>query len=198
MGILSRSFYERDTVTVARELLGKLLVHQTSEGLTSGKIVEVEAYLGGNDPGSHASRGVTPRNKVMFGKPGLAYIYFIYGNHFLFNVVSEQEGKAGAVLIRALEPVEGMELMQKRREWQDLRNLTNGPGKLTQALEIIREQNGLDLTKGNLKILNKGKEEFDIISSTRIGIKEGSEAHLRFYIANNRFVSKGSSPRNEE
>ncbi|MCK4325847.1 DNA-3-methyladenine glycosylase [bacterium] len=190
MRILRRSFYQRDTVTVARQLLGKLLAHHTSEGITSGKIVEVEAYLGENDPGSHASRGITPRNKIMFGKPGLAYVYFIYGSHFLFNVVTEPEGRAGAVLIRALEPVEGIRLTQKRRGFQSLRSLTNGPGKLTQALEITKEQNGSDLTKGNLKILNKGKEKFDIVSSTRIGIKKGSEANLRFYITGNRFVSK--------
>ena len=190
METLSRKFYERDTVKVAHDLLGKILIHESKRGLALGKIVEVEAYLGENDPGSHAFRGITPRNKVMFGQPGLAYVYFVYGNHFLFNVVTEQKGKAGAVLIRALEPLQGIKLMRERRKCQNVRMLTNGPGKLAQALDITREQNGSDLTKGPLKILNGRGEKFEIASSPRIGIKEGSEKLLRFYIADNEFVSK--------
>lgn len=190
MKTLSRKFYKRDTINVAYDLLGKILINESKKGPASGRIVEVEAYLGESDPASHASRGITPRSKVMFGQPGLAYVYFIYGNHFLFNVVTEREGKAGAVLIRALEPFQGIELMRERRKCQDIRMLTNGPGKLTQALDITREQNGSDLTGPPLKILNGGEEKFKIISSPRIGIKEGSEDLWRFYIAGNEFVSK--------
>lgn len=191
MKILSRKFYQRDTVKVASDLLGKFLIHESKRGPASGKIVEVEAYLGENDPGSHASQGITPRNKVMFGQPGLVYVYFIYGNHFLFNVVTEEEGKAGAVLIRALEPLQGIELMQQRRKCRDMGMLTNGPGKLAQALDITKEHNGSDLTKGPLKIINDGRgEKVEIISSPRIGIKKGSEKLLRFSLANNVFVSK--------
>lgn len=189
MRILPRTFYRRNTKKVAKDLLGKLLLHKTKKGLTAGKIVEVEAYLGESDPGSHASRGITPRNQVMFGKPGFAYVYFIYGNHFLFNAVTEQERKAGAVLIRALEPVKGITLMQKRRKYEHLKILTNGPGKLTQALGITRRQNGLDLTKSNLKIFEWVKEKFNIIASTRIGIRKGEKELLRFYIQDNPFVS---------
>lgn len=190
MEILSGKFYQRDTIKAAHDLLGKILIHESKKGPVSGKIVEVEAYLGENDPGSHAFRGITPRNKIMFGQPGLAYVYFIYGNHFLFNVVTEPEGKAGAVLIRALKPLQGIELMRKRRKCQDIRMLTNGPGKLAQALGITKEQNGLDLTKGHLKIFNGKRENLKIISSPRIGIKKGSEKLLRFYLADNEFVSK--------
>ncbi|MCD5397673.1 DNA-3-methyladenine glycosylase [candidate division NPL-UPA2 bacterium] len=190
MKILSRKFYQRDTVKVAHDLLGKTLIHENNKGPSSGKIVEVEAYLGENDPGSHAFRGITPRNKIMFGQAGLAYVYFIYGNHFLFNVVTEQQGKAGAVLIRALEPLQGIRLMRERRKYQDARMLTNGPGKLTQALNITREKNGSDLTKGPLRILNGRREKLKITSSPRIGIKKGSEKLLRFYLADSEFVSK--------
>ncbi|NOX97004.1 MAG: DNA-3-methyladenine glycosylase [Nitrospirae bacterium] len=190
MKTLPREFYERDTIDVAHKLLGKVLVHDSKEGPTAGKIVEVEAYLGENDPASHASRGITPRNKIMFGQPGLAYVYFVYGNHFLFNAVTEQEGKAGAVLIRALEPLQGIELMWERRKCRDKKMLTNGPGKLAQALGITKKQNGSDLTGGTLRILNGREEKFKIVSAPRIGIKKGSEDLLRFYIADNEFVSK--------
>jgi len=188
---LPRKFYQRDTIKVAQDLLGKILLHESKEGTASGKIVEVEAYLGENDPGSHAFRGITPRNKIMFGQPGFAYVYFIYGNHFLFNAVTEEEGKAGAVLIRAVEPLEGIKLMRARRKCQNSRRmLTNGPGKLAQALDITKEQNGSDLTKSSLKILKGKEEKLAIVSSFRIGIKKGSESLLRFYIADNEFVSK--------
>lgn len=190
MVILPRKFYARKTTQVTRELLGKVLLHETKQGTASGIIVEVEAYLGEKDPGSHTSRGITPRNKVMYAKPGLAYVYFVYGNHFLFNAVTEAKGTAGAVLIRALEPLAGLELMQKRRKTKNLKNLTNGPGKLAQALGITKKQNTLDLTKDSLKILNGKKKKFKIVTRTRIGIKKGSEKPLRFYIAGNKFVSK--------
>ena len=190
MKVLPREFYERDTIEVAHALLGKVLTHESKKGTASGRIVEVEAYLGKNDPGSHAYRRITPRNKLMFGQPGLAYVYFVYGNHFLFNAVTEEKGKAGAVLIRALEPLQGIELMWDRRKCRDMRMLTNGPGKLAQALGITKAENGSDLTKGPIKILNGREQKFKIVSCTRIGIKQGSEDLLRFYIAGNEFVSK--------
>jgi len=182
---LSRSFYSRITDMVAKDLLGCILVHECGEKKLSGKIVETEAYFGKKDPGSHASRGMTPRNSIMFGKPGFAYVYFVYGNHYCLNFVTEKEGTAGAVLIRALEPMEGMEEMRKRRRNG---NLTNGPGRLTQALGITKKQNGMDLTGKELYVL-KGRKPEKIVTTTRIGIKEGSELKLRFYIKGNKFVS---------
>ncbi len=138
--ILSKSFYSRSTVQVAKDLLGQILIHETSDGPVAGRIVEVEAYLPKNDPGCHAARGITPRNAVMFGPAGYSYVYFCYGNHFMFNVVTEKEGTPGAVLIRSLEPVRGMDRMSRRRGKfgpKDI-SLTNGPGKLVQALGINR------------------------------------------------------------
>ncbi|RLI06143.1 DNA-3-methyladenine glycosylase [Candidatus Bathyarchaeota archaeon] len=189
--VLPRSFYSRDTLTVAKELLGKYLVRQVGRKMVVGKIVEVEAYGGSDDPASHAYRGITPRNKLMFGEAGHAYIYFTYGNHYCLNVTTEKEGKPGAVLIRAIEPVKGIDLMKKHRK-TSLENLTNGPGKLTQALKITKKQNGLDLTKkGELFIcFPQNKEKIEIVSSRRIGIKVGTEKLWRFYIKNNPFVSK--------
>jgi DNA-3-methyladenine glycosylase len=188
--ILSPSFYSRPTVRVARDLLGQILVHETPQGKTSGRIVEVEAYLPQNDPGCHAARGKTPRNQVMFGPPGRAYVYFCYGNHYLFNVVTEKEGVAGAVLIRALEPVAGSELMAKRRGDLDPenKNLTNGPGKLVQALGLTRSHNGADLCRKPLYLTaaeRKGKRGV----TTRIGITEGSDLPLRFYLEGTDYLS---------
>src|ERR1700679_2573465 len=120
--ILSQNFYQGSTQKVAKALLGQILVHETPDGLSSGRIVEVEAYLPKNDPGCHAARGKTPRNSVMFGLPGHAYIYFCYGNHFMFNVVTEKEGVPGAVLIRGLEPIKGLKLMVKRRPRFEVHN----------------------------------------------------------------------------
>lgn len=147
MEILIRRFYAKDTLIVAKNLLGKLLVRRLGGKLLIGKIVEVEAYKGFEDPASHAYKGKTSRNKVMFGKAGHAYIYFTYGNHYLLNVTTEKVGIPGAVLIRALEPLAGLEVMLKLRGVGNVNNLTNGPGKLTKALNITGELNGLDLTR---------------------------------------------------
>lgn len=188
---MDRRFYARDTVTVARELLGKILVRVIDNYRLSGIIVETEAYGSSDDEASHAYRGVTNRNKVMFGEVGYSYVYFTYGNYYCFNVVAKDSNKdAGAVLIRAIEPLEGIEIMKKNRRRED--NLTNGPGRLTQALMIDRNLNGLDLTiKGPLYIINGYKlEEDEIVSTPRIGIKVGLDKSWRFYIKNNRFVSR--------
>lgn len=188
--ILPQSFYSRPTIQVAKGLLGQLLVHETPPTVTAGRIVEVEAYLPKNDPGCHAARGMTPRNRVMFGHAGHAYVYFCYGNHYLFNVVTEKNGIPGAVLIRALEPVKGLELMTKRRghfKTGDLA-LTNGPGKLVQALGIGKRHNGISLWKKPLYLKTIKRME-PIAVTTRIGITEGSELPLRFYLKGNPYLS---------
>src|SRR5580698_7788176 len=169
--ILPRGFYARDTVEVARGLLGKILVH----GETSGKIVETEAYLGGGaDLAAHTARGITNRTRVIFGPPGHAYVYFIYGMYECLNLVAEPDGKPGCVLIRALEPVGGIEIMQRRRPAaRGLRGLTSGPGRLTLALGITREQNGADVTRGALTVRTSRREEpFEIEVTPRVGIRQ--------------------------
>ena len=183
------SFYARDTKLVAVELLGKLLVHYTPEGELIGKIVETEAYYGEGDPASHSFRGKTERSSVMWGPPGTAYVYFTYGMHFLLNVVTEREGVPGAVLIRALEPLKGIEIMQKNRGKKKLTELTTGPAKLTRAFGIDGRFNRRDLTRGNLIIAQGSRENFEIESTSRIGIKNGLDMKLRFYIKGNPFVS---------
>ncbi|NIM46685.1 MAG: DNA-3-methyladenine glycosylase [Candidatus Aenigmarchaeota archaeon] len=182
---LSRKFYSRNTKTVAKELLGKILVHKKCKG----KIVETEAYFGKYDPASHAYCKITKRNIIMYQKPGTAYVYFTYGNHWMFNVVTEKKGIPGAVLIRAVEPLNGIEIMKRRRKINNIKNLTNGPGKLTKAFSINKKHNCLDLTKSNLFIENSN-EKFKIVKTTRIGLSKGQEKLLRFYIKDNGFVSK--------
>ncbi len=189
---LPRRFYIRETLTVAEELLGKKLVRHTDNTRLVGKIVEVEAYRGSDDPGSHAYRGMTPRNRLMFGKGGFAYVYFTYGMHYCFNVVTERQNAPGAVLIRALEPLNGIETMRKNRGNKNLLNLTNGPAKLTEAMNITKKQNGLDLTRSKELFIcePKVKEKFEVVSTKRIGIKGGADKPWRFYIKNNKSVSR--------
>jgi len=187
---LPRSFYARDTKKVAKDLLGKMLVRKLAKGTIKGKIVETEAYYGEEDPASHAFRGRTERAKIMWGTPGLVYVYLIYGMYYLFNIVTEKRGKAGAVLIRALEPQEGIGLMKKMRKTDEMKNLTNGPGKLTQALAIASKEHRQDLISGSLIIEESIRKEFEITSATRIGVSAGGQAKLRFYIKGNKFVSK--------
>ena len=175
--VLPRSFYNRPTVEVARDLLGKLLVH----GETSGLIVETEAYLGLDDKAAHASRGITNRTKVIFGPPGHAYVYFIYGMYECLNLVAEPEGVAGCVLIRAIEPVGGMETMFARRPAaRSPRNLANGPGKLTLALGITRSHNSRDVTHGDLVVQDVGCTPTRIEVTPRIGIRHCADWPLRF------------------
>ncbi len=185
--ILPREFYDRDTVTVARELLGKILVH----GRVAGRIVETEAYLGGDDLASHSARGITKRTQVIFGPPGHAYVYFIYGLYECLNFVVGPEGTAGAVLIRAAEPVAGIALMQRRRpKASAIAKLASGPGNLTLAFGITRAQNGVDVTRGKL-VVRKWEDEppIEIGVTARIGIRQCADLPLRFVVAGNAAVS---------
>jgi len=186
--ILKRAFYERETVQVARELLGKVLVH----GETAGRIVETEAYLGGDDLASHSARGVTERTRVIFGPPGHAYVYFIYGMYECLNLVAEPAGKAGCVLIRALEPLYGIDVMRLRRPGaRKLEDLASGPGKLTLAMGITRAQNGVDVTRGEFALREpRDAAQIEIVVTPRIGISECADWPLRFLIGGNRFVSR--------
>lgn len=199
---LQREFYSRDTITVAKELLGKILVHNYNGKLLKGKIVETEAYLGINDKAAHSYGGrKTKRVETMYGPPGIAYVYFIYGMYYCLNIVTQKEGIPEAVLIRAVEPIENIDIMAINRfkkaynelsEYQK-KNLTNGPGKLCMAFDITKEKhNGMDLC-GNKLYLEEGKREnFNIIETTRIGIDYAEEAKdfpYRFYIEGNPYVS---------
>jgi DNA-3-methyladenine glycosylase len=186
--ILPRSFYNRGTVQIARELLGKILVH----GRTAGMIVETEAYLGGDDLAAHTARGITNRTRVLFGPPGHAYVYFIYGMHECLNLVAEPDGKPGGVLIRAAEPLAGINVMKRRRpSARSVEKLASGPGNLTKVFGITRAQNGADVTRGSL-VLRQWKKEpaFDIKVTPRIGIRHCADWPLRFIIANHPAVSK--------
>jgi DNA-3-methyladenine glycosylase len=185
--ILPRSFYSRRTVDVARDLLGKILVH----GQASGMIVETEAYLGGDDLAAHSARGITDRTRVIFGPPGHAYVYFIYGMYECLNLVAEPKDKPGCVLIRAIEPLTAIDLMQKRRPAaRRIEDLASGPGKLTRAMSITRAQNGADVTRGNLVVRNwKRQPKFEIEVTARIGITKCADWPLRYVVKGNRFVS---------
>ena len=189
--VLLRPFYRRSPVEVARDLLGKVLVH----GKTSGTIVETEAYLGEGDLAAHAARGITGRTRVLFGPPGHAYVYFIYGMYECLNLVAEPEGKAGCVLIRALEPVAGVDLMRRRRPTaRKAEDLANGPGKLTLAMAITRNQNGADVTRGSLTVHEPVvRQPVEIAVTRRIGITQSADLPLRFLIRGNRYVSRGTA-----
>lgn len=186
--VLGRDFYARPAVEVARDCLGKILVH----GKTAGRIVETEAYLGVDDRAAHAWRGITDRTRVLFGPPGHAYVYFIYGMYECLNFVAEPEGKAGCVLIRALEPVAGLTLMRRRRPTaRRPEDLASGPGKLTLAMGITRKHNGADLTKSALHVRRLRVETpVEVQITPRIGINHCADWPLRFVIAGNRFVSR--------
>lgn len=180
---LPREFYDRDTILVARELLGKHLVHVTDGIARVGRIVETEAYLGAHDLAAHSARGLTPRTKVMFGPPGHAYVYLIYGMHWCLNVVTEREGHASAVLLRALEPVEHIETR------------TQGPALLCKAMHIDRRHNGHDLLSDELYIAAPAREpRITIVKRARVGVdyaKHWARRLLRFYIKGNAYVSRG-------
>jgi DNA-3-methyladenine glycosylase len=194
---LERAFFARNPRRVARELLGKVLVRDTGKPRLAARIVEVEAYLGENDPASHAAAGNTARTAVLFGPPGYAYVYFIYGNYYCLNVSCEREGKAGGVLFRAVEPLEGIEEMARARKVdvqkpRDLRRLTSGPGRLAEAFGITRPRyNGSDLTSpdSGLWIGDDGFRPRNIQITPRIGISKAADRPLRYILAGNEFVS---------
>jgi len=184
LSILPREFYLQDTVTVAKNLLGKRIIRKIGKQQISGIITETEAYRHKDDSASHAFRKITERNKVMFGDVGMAYVYFTYGMHYCFNVVAKHPKiKAGAVLIRAIEPEKGIKIMQENRKVTNLKNLTNGPAKLTQALEITKEHYGIDLTKNSKLFITEGiKKSKKISTCPRIGIREATDKLWNFKI----------------
>jgi DNA-3-methyladenine glycosylase len=194
---LTRAFFARDPRLVARELLGTVLVRRSGRKLLTGRIVEVEAYLGEADPAAHSAAGRTARNSVLFGPPGHAYVYFIYGNHYCLNVSCEPEGIAGGVLFRALEPIAGIAEMARARDIavggrRDLINLTSGPGRLAEAFGVTRERdNGCDLTsrRSSLWIGADGFQPGKILTTIRIGITKAADQPLRYVLAGNPFVS---------
>jgi DNA-3-methyladenine glycosylase len=205
---LPRSFFDRDPRIVARELLGKLLVRRLPSGaLLAGRIVEAEAYLGVGDPGAHAASGVTARNAAIFGPPGHAYVYFIYGNHYCMNVSCLPDGVAGCVLLRALEPVAGVAEMCALRglvlapdaSLAKLRNISSGPGRMAEALGITRAlHNNADLTsarKSDLWIADDGYRPARIVATPRINVTKAAEHKLRYIIAGNEYVSGGGRMR---
>ncbi len=186
--ILRRAFYVRGAAEVARDLLGRVIQH----GACAGRIVETEAYLGVDDLAAHSARGVTPRTSVIFGEPGHAYVYFIYGMHECLNLVCEPKGMAGCVLIRALEPLVGIASMRERRGKQAVRDLASGPGKLTQAMGITRAQNGADVTRGDLVVRRGMADGFEVDVTRRVGISQCVEWPLRFVVRGSGFVSGGN------
>ena len=188
---LPAKFYDRDTEQVARDLLGAVLRCTTSDGVASGRIVETEAYLGEHDLACHAAAGLTARTKWLYGAPGTAYVYFIYGVHWCFNAVTRAVGSPSAVLVRALEPMEGVELMRERRGVPHDRDLTNGPGKLCEALGITGALNGLPLNEGPIEILRGDPVPDARVQVTpRIGITKSAEWPLRWLVRDNPYVSK--------
>jgi DNA-3-methyladenine glycosylase len=199
--LVQRAFFNRDPRTVSRELLGKLIV-RTEDGQTlAGRVVEVEAYLGTGDLAAHAAAGHTERNAVLWGEPGHAYIYFIYGMHYCLNISCLPNGKAGGVLIRALEPVTGLREMAKARDLaelafnssRELRKLTSGPGRLCEALGITRPRdNGKDMVsrRSDLRVMDDGFKVGEVGVTPRIGITKSAELPLRYVIAGNAFVSR--------
>jgi DNA-3-methyladenine glycosylase len=197
MKILKRTFYERDTAVVAQELLGKIIVRILDDGtILQAVIVETEAYLGLDDPASHAYGGKRVRNAPLYGPVGHTYVYFTYGMYYCVNFVARAPGiPAGGILIRAVAPILGIEYMEKKRHKHSTHGLTNGPGKLTQALAIDNALNGIDATKkGPLYVIDApALSKKDILLTTRIGISKAADEKLRFYIKNNSFVSKRSN-----
>jgi DNA-3-methyladenine glycosylase len=189
---LPRAFYARPTLRVAEELLGKVLVHRTRSGTAAGKIIEVEAYIGEDDPACHAASGPTPRNAPLYGRPGHAYVYLNYGLHYLVNAVTESESHPAAVLIRALEPLEGVALMRRRRGTPGalpVHRICRGPGNLTRALGISHVENRLDLTASRLRIEDRGLAVGVIAWGPRIGIRVGVDRRWRGWIAGHPGVS---------
>lgn len=184
--ILQKDYFRRNTIDVSKELLGKVLVRNTPDGQIKARIVETEAYLGFDDPGCHAYKGMTPRNAVMFLEAGIYYVYFIYGMYHCLNIVTRESGCPEAVLIRAVAPIAGIDIMQKNRpKIRSIHQLANGPGKLTVALDIDKNFNGVAVSCHELFVLDDGfKVDYhDIVETTRIGLNQGADLPLRYYLA---------------
>jgi DNA-3-methyladenine glycosylase len=186
---LPRSFFDRPTLEVSSDLIGKYIVYESPDGRLSARIVEVEAYIGKDDPACHAARGKTARNGVMFGQPGHSYIYFIYGMYHCLNFVTEREGFPAAVLLRGAEPEEGLEIMRDNSPRHNRIGLLNGPGKLCRSFGLTRQQNGLDLTGDILYLENCNEAGTVIARSQRVGINVGRELLYRFFDKNSDAVS---------
>ena len=190
---LPRAFYARPAPEVAPELLGRILIRRLPDGMRlAARIVETEAYMEG-DPASHSFRGPTPRNEVMFGRPGHLYVYFTYGMHFCMNVVTGGDGEGSAVLLRAGEPLEGLEEMAHRRRTTDVRRLCSGPARWTEAFGVARDANGADLARGELLYLTEGEPvpRERIRRTTRVGVKVGTDRRWRFLVRDDPSVSPG-------
>lgn len=194
---LRQSFFEPSAEVVAPRLLGHWLLRRTAKGYCGGPIVETEAYIAG-DPAAHSYRGQTPRNKVMFGPPGVAYVYFIYGNHYCVNAVCRPAGQAEAVLIRAIEAEFGEDVMRRDRPAITTVSLTNGPGKLCSAMGINRELDGVNLCDKGAELIIAAnpnlkrflKQRGPVVTTTRIGITKAADLHLRFYLGGSGFISR--------
>ena len=190
---LPSSFYDRPTEQVARDLLGAILEHRSADGVAAGRIVETEAYLGPDDPACHAVAGRTERTWHLHGPPGIAYVYFVYGVHWCFNAVTREEGHGSAVLVRALQPIAGLDLMRRRRPGarRDV-DLTNGPGKLCQALGVDGSFDGVRLDRGALRILGgDAVPDAEVDVTARIGITRAADWPLRWFVRGNPYVSLG-------
>lgn len=188
---LPHGFYERDTVDVAKGLVGRMFVHETHEGPIGGIIVETEAY-GPDDPANHAHRGPRPRNFVMFGPPGFAYVYRIYGMYWCVNAVTRAEGVGEAVLIRAIEPTMGVDVMQRNRGQRDGSALCSGPGRLCQAVGITGLHNGADLSRGPILIGGPAPKDLEVVASARIGITKAAHLPWRFCEKDSPYLSRRS------
>lgn len=189
--LLERDFYKRDPAEVARDLVGKVLVRRMGNEILSGKIVETEAYYGEGDPASRAYRGRKKYNSPMFGEPGRLFVYMVH-TWWLLNIVAHRDDEVGAVLIRALEPIEGTSTMMRNRGEKDIREITNGPGKLARALSVTNGLNGHDITRDDSELMAVEGEKgcLDMGSSGRIGVARDLPKELRFYLKQNKFVSK--------
>ena len=190
---LTSGFFDRNTETVARDLLGKILISRVDGMEAGGRIVETEAYLGSDDPGSHAAtKGITSRNAPMYGEPGTVYVYLTYGVHHMVNLVCEAEGVAGAVLVRAIEPLVGVDVMTRRRTNRPVSEIANGPGKVAAALGVDLDDNGTRLGSGRLTVCDSSAlQPEEVVTSGRIGLSSGHDLPLRFYVAGSANVSKG-------
>ena len=186
---LSRKFYQRDSLIVAQELLGKYIVYNSNNGKLSARIVEVEAYIGKGDPACHASRGKTKRNEVMFGNAGFVYVYLIYGMYYCMNFVTEKKDYPAAVLIRACEIDKGFDIAKENNPKKNMKNILSGPGLFCKAFGITKEQNGIDLTGDSLYVETRDRKQVEIVSTSRIGISEGKEMLWRFYDKNSQSIS---------